>query len=213
VQRSASGWTVQTGSETISAKVLVLAVPAYVAATLLGDTDPQLATLLREIRYVSTATMMLGFKREDVGDLVGTGFLIPAREGRRILACTWTSSKFQGRAPSDHVLMRVFFGGARDEAQAGMPQEQLVEFALSELRDLMGIKAEPVLVRLFRHPKANPQYEVGHLARIAEIRALEARLPGLYLTGSAYEGVGMPDTIRQGRDVGARVQGEAIAGP
>lgn len=212
--RQASTWTAELGGgETINAKVVLLAIPSHAAAPLVQDLDPELAALLREIRYVSTATLLLGWPRTSVpGDLKATGFLIPARENRRILACTWTSSKFEHRAPDDHVLLRVFFGGARDEAQASMPEATLLQMARDELKDLMGITDEPVLRRVFRYPKSNPQYEVGHLDRIARIREREARLPGLFLVGSAYEGTGLPDTIRQGRDVAARVEGEPMAG-
>lgn len=215
LERTGSTWRVSlSGAEPIHAKFVVLAIPTYAAAALVNDLDPELAGLLREVRYVSTATLLLSFRRGDVPiDLNATGFLIPPGEKRRILACTWTSSKFDGRAPEGQVLLRVFFGGARDEAQASMPEEELVRIARKELGELMQIEAAPTHTQVFRYPKSNPQYEVGHLARMGRIREREARHPGLFLVGSGYEGVGIPDTIRQGRDVGARIEGEPIATP
>jgi oxygen-dependent protoporphyrinogen oxidase len=131
--------------------------------------------------------------------LDGFGFVVAARDKSRLMACTWTSTKFEGRAPHEHVLLRCFLGGPRNHALVDLPDAELVRLAREELRSIMGVKAQPVLARIYRWPQANPQYDVGHLERVGHIETLAADLPGLYLTGSAYRGVGIPDCIEQGQ--------------
>jgi oxygen-dependent protoporphyrinogen oxidase len=183
---------------------VVLATPAYVAADLVAPFASELATGLRAIRYVSTGTVSLAYRRSEVGHpLNGFGFVIPRSERRWINACTWTSTKFSHRAPGDHVLLRVFFGGSRHPETVEWPNERLLAMVRDELRDIMGITARPVFIRVYRWPLATPQYDVGHLDRVARLEALCP--PGLYLTGSAYRGIGIPDCIRQGKETAARV--------
>lgn len=188
----------------LTGDAVVLATPAYVAADLVTSFAPELATGLRAIRYVSTGTISLAYRRGEVGHpLDGFGFVIPRSERRWINACTWTSTKFSHRAPDDYVLLRVFFGGSRRPEMVEWPDEQLLAVVRDELQKILGIAAQPVLARIYRWPLANPQYDVGHLDRVARLEALCP--PGLYLTGSAYRGVGIPDCIRQGEETAARV--------
>ena len=183
----------------IGADEVVFATPAYATADLVQDIDPALATKLRAIRYVSTATVSLGFKRSDVNrPLDGFGFVVPRSENRKITACSWSSVKFNHRAPGDCALIRVFVGGACAEFLAEKDEVALVKLAQQELSATMGITAEPVIAKVFRWHKANPQYEVGHQARIAEIDRIVASHPGLHLVGAAYHGVGIPDCIQSG---------------
>jgi len=178
---------------------IVFATPACVTADLIRGVDPVLACKLRAIRYVSTATVSLAFKRTDLKrPLHGTGFLVPHNAQRRITACTWSSQKFSHRAPEDCELIRVFIGGARAESLAEQDDAALVQLAREELRAIMGIYAEPVLARAYRWPKANPQYDVAHGERIAEIERIAAWHPGLHLAGAAYHGAGIPDCIASG---------------
>jgi oxygen-dependent protoporphyrinogen oxidase len=182
------------------ADAVILATPAYAAADLVQPMHPRLATELRAIRYVSTATLSLGFRRDEFEHpLDGFGFVVSAREKSRLMACTWTSTKFDGRAPDEHVLLRCFLGGPRNQSLVDLPDAELVRLAREELQATMGVKAQPVMARLYRWPQANPQYEVGHLGRVERIEALAGELPGLYLTGSPYRGVGIPDCIEQGQ--------------
>ncbi|MCS7220717.1 MAG: protoporphyrinogen oxidase [Anaerolineae bacterium] len=191
------------GKELIG-NAVVLATPAYVSADLVASFAPELAAGLRAIRYVSTGTISLAYRRGEIGHpLNGFGFVIPRSERRWINACTWTSTKFSHRAPDDHVLVRVFFGGSRHPEMVEWPDERLLATVQDELRGIMGITARPVLVRIYRWPLANPQYDVGHLDRVARLEALCPS--GLYLTGSAYWGLGIPDCIRQGEETAARV--------
>ncbi|HSG05319.1 MAG TPA: protoporphyrinogen oxidase, partial [Nitrospiria bacterium] len=132
--------------------------------------------------------------------LNGFGFVVPRAENRNIMACTWTSTKFPHRAPDDGVLLRCFVGGAgREDLVAGTDADILMKVR-EDLRGIMGITEEPLLSKVYRWEKANPQYPVGHGDRIAEIESRLSRLPGLFLAGAAYRGVGVPDCIRQGQD-------------
>lgn len=190
--------------EQISARSIILAVPAYRAASLLRPHAPEAATGLDGIRYVSTGTISLAFRADEIGHpLNGFGIVIPRSEKRRINAITWTSTKFANRAPADHRLLRVFFGGPRTPAMMDLGDDELLVTVRQELREIMDITAEPVLQRIYRWINGNPQYDVGHLERVARI---EAALPsGLFLTGSPYRGIGVPDCVRQGGEAAARV--------
>jgi len=183
----------------VMADNIVFATPSYVTADLVQQIDPALASRLRAIRYVSTATVSLGFRRSDIAHpMQGAGFIVPKSEGRRITACSWSSAKFKHRAPDDCVLLRVFIGGALAEDLAEQDETSLVALALEELKTIMGIAATPVLAKAYRWHKANPQYDLGHLLRVAEIERTLANSPGLYLAGAAYRGAGIPDCIQSG---------------
>ncbi len=178
---------------------IVFATPADVTAELVRGLDSVLAFKLRAIHYVSTATVSLAFKRSDLKTpLHGTGFLVPHSARRRITACSWSSQKFSHRAPEDCELIRVFIGGARAEFLAEQDDAALIQIAREELSTIMGIDAEPVLAKAYRWSKANPQYDVGHGTRIAEIERIAAWHPGLHLAGAAYHGAGIPDCISSG---------------
>jgi oxygen-dependent protoporphyrinogen oxidase len=185
--------------EAIGADAVILTTPAFAAADLVASFQPALAAGLRQIRYVSTGTVSLAYRRADLGAaLDGFGMVIPKSEGRRINALTMTSTKFDGRAPADCALLRVFVGGSRAPEAVELDDAALLALVRAELSDILGIAAEPLWSRIYRCPRANPQYDVGHLDRMD---ALEALLPpGLYLAGGAYRGVGIPDCIRQGQD-------------
>lgn len=181
----------------LQADAVVLATPAYVAAELVCGLDPDLANALRAIRYVSTATISFGYDQIALQHpLDGFGFVVPSRENRRISGCTWTSTKYEGRAPEGHRLLRCFVGGAAHEEHALVDNDAMIQAARDELQILMGVQSSPMLTRVFRWERAHPQYDVGHLDRVSAMEArLAARCPGLYLTGSAYRGVGIPDCI------------------
>jgi oxygen-dependent protoporphyrinogen oxidase len=195
---------------TIVADDIVFATPSYVTADLVQQIDPRLASRLREIRYVSTATVSLGFKRSEIDHpLQGAGFIVPRSEGRKITACSWSSEKFKNRAPEDSVLLRVFIGGDSSEDLAEQDEPTLISLARRELQAIMGITATPILARAYRWHKANPQYDLGHSVRVTEIEKTLAALPGLHLAGAAYRGSGIPDCIQSGmnaaQSIAARV--------
>ncbi len=186
----------------IQADGVVLASPTYATADLVQGFDSSLAASLRTIRYVSTATVSFGFKRAELTrPLDGFGFVVPRSEKRKILACTWSSSKFDYRAPEGHALVRAFIGGAHAEHLAEQDDQTVVDTARDELRAMMGITAQPVVTQVYRWSKANPQYAVGHEERIAQIDRMAEQHTGLYLVGGAYHGVGIPDCIQDGKRV------------
>ena len=183
----------------VDADAVVLATPAMDASKLLGGLDPALSDRLAAIRYVSTAVVSFGYRGASLPrPLDGFGFVIPGKERRRITGCTWSSSKFENRAAHGSALVRCFLGGATDQSSALLPEEEMVRVAREELRDLMGITADPILIDVRRWKDSHPQYDVGHLDRLAEMELLLARHPGLHLAGSSYRGVGLPDCIHSG---------------
>ena len=129
----------------------------------------------------------------------------PRREGRRIAACTWVSTKLNYRAPDDGVLVRTFVGGTGREEWVDLDDETLIAQSREELKDLMGLTADPLFARVFRWRKGRPQFDVGHLDRVAQLEHLVARVGGLYLTGSAYRGSAIPDCIAQAIDTVDRI--------
>jgi len=190
----------------IDADALVIAAPAWAAANLIGGKDAELAEALRTIPYVSTATVSIAFKKKDIKHpLDGFGFVVPKIEKRRIMAATWTSVKFAHRAPDDSVLIRCFVGGSKNTELVAMDDAAMLKMVREELRDIMGIDAEPVLSRVFRWKNSMPQYTIGHEERIAWIEERLLMHPGLHLTGSAYHGIGISDAIRFGEVVAKRV--------
>jgi oxygen-dependent protoporphyrinogen oxidase len=193
--------------EFLLADNVVFTTPAYVTAEIVQQLDPALAEKLRSIRYVSTSTVSLAFRRSEIAcELNGFGFIVPATEGRKINACSWSSTKFSHRAPNEYVLMRVFIGGAFNEDLAEQDEATLIDVARQELREIMGITAVPVLARAYRWKKSNPQYNVGHGALIGEMDELVSAHPGLYLAGAAYRGSGIPDCIQSGMDAATKIE-------
>ena len=194
-----------TSGKPVSARRVVLAVPAYVAAELVRPLDADLGALCAAIRYTSTATVALGYARPDVGHaLRGTGFVVPRVErGVSLMAATWVSSKWPRRAPRGHVLLRGFLGGARDGDALAQADADLIDCVHRDFRKLLDVRGAPAVARAYRWPRLNPQHEVGHLARLAAIDARLDHLPGLRLIGAAFGGVGLPDCIAQGRAAAA----------
>ncbi len=192
---------------TIEADAVIVAVPSGAAAELLRSADPTLAMGLAGIEYAGSAVVSLGFAREDVAhSLDAAGVVIPRSEGRRILAVSFSSQKFPGRAPEDSVLLRTFVGGALDPETAALDDERLLPLVLAELRAVLGVRGTPRLVQIDRWRGAMPQYTVGHADRVATIQRLVASHRGLALAGAAYEGVGIPQVIASGQAAAASLQ-------
>ena len=189
---------------TLTADKVILAVPAFVAAKLLADLSPDAAEKLDEIRYVSTGTISLGYRRQDVNHpLDGFGIVIPRSENRKINAITWSSTKFNRRAPNGYALIRVFFGGSRTPEMMDADDKKLLSTVRRELREIMGLDADPLFNRIYRWQRSNPQYDVGHLDRVD---AIEAAMPAnIFVTGSPYRGIGIPDCVRQGQETAEKI--------
>jgi oxygen-dependent protoporphyrinogen oxidase len=202
--RRAGMYVIESAAGRFEAHTLILAVPAYVAASLLHGFDTHLASLCDGVPYASTATVALGYRRDQVSHpMHGTGFVVPRVERRPLLAGTWVTSKWPGRAPEGHVLVRGFLGGGRDPRRLDATDDTLVGLAREELTQLLGIIGEPVLTRLFRWTRQSPQYEVGHLQRVAAIEQRLASIPGMFVTGSGFRAIGIPDCIADGRETAA----------
>ncbi len=197
------------GRQELEADAVVLATPAYAASDLVADLDPALAAKLRSIPYVSMATLSLGYRRADVGHpMDGFGFFVPRRPQRggqshAVLACTWTSTKFDQRAPEGMALLRVFLGGAGNEDLLELDDGEIIHAVKRDLATMMGLDAEPRMTRLYRWPQGYPQYEVGHLERVSTLET--ALPPGVFVVGSAYHGVGLPDCIRSATEVAQQI--------
>jgi len=211
VRRSDHGYEVTLDAgERVHSDGVVLCVPAFAAAELLADLDSDLAAAHAEIPYASTAVVSLAYRDGDVvHPLDGYGYVVPRAEGSEMLACTWTSSKWEGRAPDGFVLIRVYAGrfGGRDVVEDS--DDELVGLARDELR-LLGVEAEPHMSRIDRWPLGMPQYVLGHPERLERIASALAEHPGLALAGAAYRGVGIPDCIHSGEEA-ARSLTESLA--
>ncbi len=202
-----AGFRVETaGGETIEARAVVLSAPAYVTGSIVRDLDPELAGLCDAIPYASSATVALAFTRETVGHpLNGSGFVVPRVEGGGILAASWLSSKWPGRAPDERVLVRTFVGGARDPEALGRSDAEIVALSLDAIRPILRVTGAPLLTRVYRWPRANAQHDVGHVERLAAIERRLALHPGLFVTGSGFRGTGIPDCVADGRATAATI--------
>jgi protoporphyrinogen/coproporphyrinogen III oxidase len=184
------------------ARVIILAAPAPAAAALLRPLDTRAADLCAAVPYVSTASVALAFPRAAVRHpLRGTGFVVARRHSAlRITACTWVSSKWEGRAPDDTALLRAFIGGAHDPDAVSLPDDELAAIVRHDLGRVLDIAAEPSITRVYRWPRAGAQHLVGHLSRVAEIeRRLSDR--GIFVAGSGFRSVGIPDCVADARRV------------
>ncbi|MEZ4866450.1 MAG: protoporphyrinogen oxidase [Caldilineaceae bacterium] len=187
--------------EVVMAKTLILATPAFVTADLLVDLDPALAKAHACIPYASSAIVTLAYHHADLDRVPeGYGYVVPRIANSDILACTFSSNKWHGRAPEDTLLLRVYIGryGRRDVTRC--TDEELLAMARQEIRTTLKIRTEPLLTRIYRWPLSMPQYMLGHTDLLAEIAARLPHLPGLFLAGAAYRGVGIPDCIREGEN-------------
>lgn len=181
---------------------VILAAPAFAAASLLEPIDRDAAALCSQVPYVSTASVTIAWRRRDVPHpLDGTGFVVARRHSHvRITACTWVSSKWTDRAPGDMALLRAFIGGTHDPGAVSLSDDELTAIVRRDLGAVMGISAEPALARVYRGQRIGAQHTVGHLQRVAEIeRRLTPR--GIFVAGSGFRSVGIPDCVADARRV------------
>ena len=200
VERDGGGFRIRLEDGWLECAQLVLACEAHNAATLAGKLDGRLADLLGSVPYSSSMTVALGFPNSAFPKpLDGFGFLVPKRERRRLVACTWVGTKFSHRVPSGTTLLRCFLGGMDDGGILSESDDAIVAAVVNELHGIAGLRAAPAFSRIFRWPRSMAQYTVGHPARVAEIEARTAAIPGFQLAGNAYTGIGIPDCIRMGK--------------
>lgn len=203
IYKSNGGWTITThDGESLEAEAIVLAVPAHVAAKLLDNVDQQLAAQLNAIKYASTATINLAYPRSSIKHpLDGFGFVVPFVEKRSLIACTFSSVKFDNRAPEGHVLLRAFAGGALQPEMFDLPDiETRIE---ADLRELLNIDRKPLFTEVTKWERSMPQYEVGHLDRVQKIE--KQLVPNIVIAGNSYRGAGIPDCIRSGETAAEKI--------
>ncbi len=215
LQRAPTGtWSVTIASTAAAATAdaplqfdaVVVATQAKVAAKLVKDTDSVLAEELDGIHHSGCAIVSLAYQRSQIAHAMdGFGFVVPAVEKRKIISGSFSSVKYPGRAPDGQVLVRVFIGGALQAELVDLPDDELIRIAVDELAELMGIKGAPLLTRIARLPGTMPQYYVGHQERVAAIQSRADNAGGLFLTGNAFQGVGIPFCIRGGETTAERV--------
>jgi oxygen-dependent protoporphyrinogen oxidase len=190
---------VRVNGEWIAAHEVILACPAYEAARLIEPQEPGVAALLNRIDYTTAVTMAFGFRRPEFDHpLNGFGLLIPRKERRALVACTWVGTKFDHRVPASHALLRCFVAG-----------DAAPDTVLEELRNIMGFSADPVFVRTSRWSRSMAQYAVGHASRIREIEERMQNHPSVHLIGNAYQGIGIPDCIRLANQTVTRITSRA----
>jgi oxygen-dependent protoporphyrinogen oxidase len=199
IGRLGDSYEVTTSSTTEAGDAVVVAVPAAPAAKLLAELAPAAATELARVDYASMAVITLAFRLEDMVATDASGFLVPPVDGRRIKASTFSFSKWdwvsQAGAAAGVAHLRTSIGRHREEASLQVTDEELVAVSLADLRDAIGLAATPVETHVQRWGGGLPQYAVGHLDRVARIRADVARVPGLAVCGAAYDGVGIAAVI------------------
>ena len=199
LQPQDGSWLVSAGYASDEFDAVIVATPAHIASRLVQMSSSPLAAELRGIDYTSSITINLAYDQRVRSALPpGFGFLVPRSEGRRMLAATFVHNKFPHRAPPDRALLRCFIGGARSEDVLQLPDEQILHIVQLELRQIIGLTADPLFARLYRWKSAMAQYGVGHLERLQRIDNLLSQIPGLALAGNGYRGIGVPDCIRSG---------------
>jgi protoporphyrinogen/coproporphyrinogen III oxidase len=200
LDRGSASWRLLLSSgESMECDFVCLALPAYTSAQLLDEVDAPLSLELAAIPYASTATVNLAFRRTDVPHpLDGFGFVVPLIERRKILACTFSSIKFRGRAPEGHVLLRAFVGGALQPEMFALDEDAMAAAVRDDLRALLGIEKPPLFCVVEKWPRSMAQYHLGHLERVGRINERLEGFPTLKLAGNAYGGAGIPDCIRSG---------------
>jgi protoporphyrinogen/coproporphyrinogen III oxidase len=205
IENTGAGFRLRAGGEWLEAEHVVVATPACDAAPLLHPLQPELASLLAGIPYTTSITLALGYCKNTFDrPLIGHGFLVPKKERKTIFGCTWVGNKFDHRVPANMVVLRCFLGG---EAMP-LTDDALVDAARDDLHSIMGLEADPVFHNIARWPNAMAQYTVGHEQRVARIEELVRRIPGLYLAGNAYHGIGIPDCVRMGQEAAAKIISE-----
>jgi oxygen-dependent protoporphyrinogen oxidase len=199
LRRSGDDWLVESAGNQETYDCVLLAVPAPAAATLLRSLQPQLSGQLARIQYTSSAAVGLAYDRADLP--AGHGLLVPRAEQRQMLACTFVHKKFFHRAPQGQrsALLRCFISSSRVRSLLSYSDDAIEEVMLRELKDILGLKVKPHFTCVFRWECALPQYETGHLERVAEMEKMLAEMPGAHIIGNSFHGIGIPDCIRSAR--------------
>lgn len=206
IRREHDSYVVLTGKGAFDADAIVLATPAHATAGIVAPLDAALAEEVGTIPYGSVITLAMAYRASDVPRrLDAYGYLVPRSEGKALTACTWSSSKLPNRAPAGAVLLRLFLGRKDTDPIFQVDDDTIVLYARKEVEATLGITGPPLFTRLLRQPRSMPQYVLGHNDRLRRIDQCLATLPGLYLAGAAYRGVGIPDCIADGERAAEQV--------
>jgi len=209
VIRQDDGWTVSAGYQSDQFDAVIIATPTHAAAAVLEAADGGLARDLGNITYSSSVTVTLGYDEKVRRSLPpGFGFLVPRSAGHRMLAATFVHNKFPHRAPENRAIVRCFLGGARDEEILQSSEAEILQIVRGELKQIIGLDAEPLFARVYKWKSAMAQYSVGHLERLQRIEAARLALPGLALAGNGYSGIGVPDCVRSGSEAASKIMAE-----
>lgn len=202
ISKNNGSYQLHTSKETVNADIVILSSPAYASSEILGSLDAELSKVLKEIPYPHVSVVCFGYKKEKVSNaLNGFGFLIPFRENRRILGNLWDSSIFPNRASEGNVLLRTMAGGAKFPEMADMDDNKITDIVFDELNQILGLKKDPEMVRVYRWEKAIPQYVLGHINKLSAIDERLKGHPGLYLAGNSYRGIGINDCIEDAHKI------------
>jgi oxygen-dependent protoporphyrinogen oxidase len=194
------------GGRELLAGGVVLATPARVTSGLLSGLAPEAASAIAGIGQVATSTVTLGYRASDLPPLMGSGFVVPSVEGRRIMGVSHLSQKWEGRVPDpSYTLLRAFVGGPNGQALALAGADHIEGVVRGELEELAGISARPVLSKVQTWDGGLHQYTLGHLQRVAGAESALASHPGLALAGSAFHGIGLNECVESGRRAAASV--------
>ena len=199
IKHTDGGFEVITRDGVEKADGVIITTPTYTAKELLQDIDPDLSKNLGKIEYASSAILVSVYNREDIADKMdGFGFVVPDSEHSPLLACSYSSVKFAGRAPEGQIILRSFVGGALDPDILELTDREITKRIEKELHSVLGITGAPLFSTLQRYPRAMPQYKIGHLDLVDKIEKAVNNLPGLEIAGIAYRGVGIPDCVHSG---------------
>jgi len=207
IERKKRGYIVHlSDGSNIEAEAVVCATPAFQTAEMVKGIERNLSLTLNEIFYPAVSVVCFGYKRDKIArPLDGFGFLIPFREGRKVLGTLWDSSVFPNRAPEGYVLLRSMLGGARMSELARQDENKLIDLVMDELRDIMGINVRPDFAKVYTHAKGIPQYSVGHEKRLDTIDKIISKINRFYITGNAYRGIGVNDCIENSYKLAERI--------
>ncbi|MBB15644.1 protoporphyrinogen oxidase [Candidatus Poribacteria bacterium] len=190
----------------IEADFVCVALPACHASGIIKSFSPKISELLSSVSYSSSITVNLVFRREQIGHpLDGMGFVVPSIEQKSILACSFSSVKFDNRTPENIVLLRAFVDLSKDSDIIGETEEQIIELVLHDLNALLDIRGYPVDALVSKYDNAIAQYYLGHIDRVAQIESEVANFSGLAFAGNAFHGVGIPDCINSAEKAVAKL--------
>jgi oxygen-dependent protoporphyrinogen oxidase len=206
VRRVGARWCLDFGNATDEFDAVICAAPAHAASTMLAGDAPALGKLLGEIPYASAAVANFVWRETDFPEHPRSfGFVVPIRERRKIIAGSFSSLKYENRAPAGFITARAFLGGVLQTAMLELSDAELIAASREEFRDLLRVSADPIRASVRRWPQSMPQYEVGHIARVAQIETAAAKIPAFELAGSAYRGVGIPDCIHDAETAAEKI--------